>query len=85
MLRVHGESMVDAHILDGDLVVVRKQPNCENGDIVVARIDGDEATLKRFYRLKDRIRLQPANAAMRPIFRKHVEIIGVVVGVVRQV
>ncbi len=84
MLTVQGDSMIEDHIADGDLVVVRKQPTCQNGDLVVARLDDDEVTLKRFYRSNNRIRLQPANRNMRPIYRKHVEIIGVVVGVVRQ-
>ena len=84
MLTVQGDSMIEDHIADGDLVVVRKQPTCQNGDLVVARLDDDQVTLKRFYRSNSRIRLQPANRNMRPIYRKHVEIVGVVVGVVRQ-
>ncbi len=66
LLRVKGDSMVDAHILDGDLALIRPQPTAENGEIVVAMVDG-EATLKRFYREPGRIRLQPENAALQPI------------------
>lgn len=66
LLRVRGDSMVDAHILDGDLALIRAQPTADNGDIVVAMVDG-EATLKRFYHEGDRIRLQPENPAMTPI------------------
>lgn len=65
-LRVKGDSMIDAHILDGDLALIRPQPTAENGEIVVAVVDG-EATLKRFYREIGRIRLQPENSAMQPI------------------
>jgi len=65
-LRVEGDSMINAHILEGDLALIRPQQTAENGQIVVAMIDG-EATLKRFYREKDRIRLQPENDAMEPI------------------
>lgn len=66
-LRVEGESMTDAGILDGDLVIIRKQDTADNGDIVVALI-GDEATLKRFYIEKGRVRLEPANEKMNPIY-----------------
>lgn len=66
-LRVRGDSMIDAGIMDGDLALIKPQPDADNGDIVVAQI-GDEATLKRFYRDKDRIRLQPENPTMQPIF-----------------
>ncbi len=85
-LRVRGESMIEECIADGDHVIVRKQETCVDGDLVVARI-GEEATLKRFYRERNkrRIRLQPANSAMQPIFCQpsEVTIEGVVVGVVR--
>jgi repressor LexA len=85
-LRVRGESMIEEAIADGDLVVVRKQSTCGDGDLVVARM-GDEATLKRFYhdRQKSRVRLQPANSSMEPIYcrQEDVEIEGVVVGVIR--
>ena len=85
-LRVQGESMIEDAIADGDFVVVRKQETCTDGDLVVARI-GDDATLKRFFRepAKRRIRLQPANSSMEPIFcrAEDVAIEGIVVGVVR--
>jgi len=84
MLRVHGESMIEDYIADGDLVVVRKQPTCQNGEMVVARTPDGEVTLKRLFRLKDRVRLQPANRKMKPIYCKSVEFIGVIVGIVRQ-
>ena len=83
MLRVQGDSMVDAAILDGDLILVRPQPSAHNGEIVVAMLDG-EATVKRFYREADRIRLQPENRSMAPIYASDVEIIGRVEAVVRR-
>ena len=78
-LRVKGDSMIDAHILDGDLALIRPQPTAENGEIVVALVDG-EATLKRFYREAGRIRLQPENAAFQPIIIKAGEAETVVAG-----
>jgi repressor LexA len=83
MLRVQGDSMVDAAILDGDLILVRPQPSADNGEIVVAMIDG-EATVKRFYREAGRVRLQPENQAMAPIYASDVEIVGRVEAVVRR-
>ena len=83
MLRVQGDSMVDAAILDGDLILVRPQRAAENGEIVVAMLDG-EATVKRFYREAGRIRLQPENQAMAPIYASDVEIVGRVEAVVRR-
>ncbi len=83
-LRVTGESMIEAQIADGDFVVVRKQKTCREGEIVVALIDGSEATLKRFHREPQRIRLEPANSTMQPIYATHVEILGIVVGVIRR-
>lgn len=83
MLRVQGDSMVDAAILDGDLILVRPQRNAENGEIVVAMLDG-EATVKRFYREAGRIRLQPENRALAPIYASDVEIVGRVEAVVRR-
>jgi repressor LexA len=83
MLRVRGDSMVDAAILDGDLILVRPQRTADNGEIVVAMLDG-EATVKRFYREAQRVRLQPENAAMAPIYASDVEIIGRVDAVVRR-
>ena len=82
ILKVTGESMIDAGILDGDLLVVRQQSTANNGDIVVALLD-DEATVKYFYREKRHVRLQPANAAFAPIVATQVEICGRVIGVIR--
>lgn len=82
ILQVKGKSMIEDLIDDGDLVVVRKQSTAENGDIVVALLER-EATLKRFYREKDRIRLQPANSAMEPIFTQDLTIQGKVVALLR--
>ncbi len=84
MLRVAGDSMVDAAILDGDLIVVQPQPTAENGEIVVAMLDG-EATVKRFYREAGRIRLQPENATMQPIYADDVTIVGKVEAVIRKI
>ena len=83
MLRVVGDSMIEAGIHEGDLVVVRRQPTANNGETVVAMID-NEATVKRFYKEKARIRLQPANKRMKPMYHENVEIVGKVVGLVRQ-
>ncbi|MGE5707047.1 MAG: transcriptional repressor LexA [Bacteroidota bacterium] len=84
VLRVKGESMIEDHIQDGDLVVVRPQSTARNGDIVVAMLPGGDATLKRFYQEAERIRLQPANSTMEPIYVREVTIQGRVVAVVRQ-
>ena len=83
MLRVVGDSMIEDGIHEGDLVVVRRQPTANNGETVVAMID-NEATVKRFYREKARIRLQPANKRMKPMYHDNVDIVGKVVGLVRQ-
>lgn len=83
VLRVKGDSMVEAGIMDGDFVVVRQQPTAVNGDIVVAMLD-DEATVKTFYREADRIRLQPQNPTMDPIYTRDVTILGKVVAVFRR-
>ena len=83
MLRVKGDSMIEAAILDGDLIVVDPQPDAENGAIVVAMIDG-EATVKRFYREAGRIRLQPENRDMAPIYADDVTVVGRVEAVVRR-
>lgn len=83
LLRVRGNSMVEDHIEDGDLVVVERRQTCHNGDIVVAILENEEATLKRFYREKGVVRLQPANSDLDPIYPEKVEIRGVVRGVVR--
>ncbi len=85
VLEVTGESMIDAQIADGDYVVVRKQRTARDGQITVVQTDDGEATLKRFYLEKNRIRLEPANASMKPIYVKQAKILGVVVGVVRKV
>jgi repressor LexA len=82
-LRVAGTSMINAGILDGDIVVVKRQDNADNGDIVVALLD-DEATLKRFFREADQVRLQPENDSMVPIFTKDPRIVGKVTGVLRK-
>jgi repressor LexA len=83
MLRVKGDSMIDAAILDGDLIVVEPQPDAHNGQIVVAMIDG-EATVKTFYREAGRVRLQPENRTMEPIYVDDVTVVGRVEAVVRR-
>lgn len=83
MLKVQGESMIDAGILSGDLVLVKKQNDANNGDIVVALIEEEEATVKTFYKEKNMIRLQPENQIMTPIFSKNVSILGKVIGLYR--
>jgi len=87
VLRVKGDSMIEAGILDGDLVVVRRAQDARNGDIVVALAgddeSADEATVKTFYRENGRVRLQPENASLEPIYAEHVQILGKVVGVFR--
>jgi repressor LexA len=82
MLKVWGESMIEAGILDGDQILVRQQSSANNGDIVVAMID-NEATVKRFFKEKNSIRLQPENSAMDPIYSQDVKILGKVIGVFR--
>jgi repressor LexA len=84
VLRVRGESMKDAGILDGDLVVVRPQETAEDGDIVVALV-GEEATVKRFFQEADHVRLQPENETMEPIRVREVRILGKVVGLMRSI
>ena len=84
VLKVVGDSMIDAHIMPGDFVVVKKQSTADRGDMAVVRDDDGDATLKYWYPEKNRIRLQPANETMQPIYRKHVTVIGVVMGVVRK-
>ena len=85
MLRVRGDSMVDAHIMDGDLVVIREQQTAHDGDIVVAQVEENSVTLKRFFKERDRVRLQPANEAYEPQFYEDVRIQGKLVGVIRRV
>jgi repressor LexA len=88
LLRVKGESMIDAGILDGDLVIVQRAQDARNGEIVVALAgddeSADEATVKTFYREQGRVRLQPENASIEPIYAAHVQILGRVVGVFRE-
>ncbi|HET7141642.1 MAG TPA: transcriptional repressor LexA [Candidatus Limnocylindria bacterium] len=84
VLRVRGKSMIDDLIDDGDYVVVQPQATARDGDIVVALLEDNGVTLKRFYREQDRIRLQPANAEMEPIYATEVQIQGKVVGVIRK-
>ena len=83
MLTVRGESMIEAGILDGDYILVKRQSNANNGEIVVALI-GDEATVKTFYKEKDHIRLQPENSTMDPIIVPDCKILGKVIGVFRK-
>jgi repressor LexA len=83
MLRVKGDSMIEAGILDGDLILVDPQPSATNGQIVVAMIEG-EATVKRFYREAGKIRLQPENRTMEPIYADDVTVVGRVEAVVRR-
>jgi len=85
-LQVAGNSMIDEHIRDGDFVIVEKRDNAANGDTVVALIDGSEATLKKFYQELGRVRLQPANPTIEPLFldAARVQIQGVVIGVLRK-
>ena len=87
LLRVRGDSMINAGILDGDLLVVRSQQDARNGDIVVALVGDDEAaneaTVKTFYREQSRVRLQPENDALEPIYADHIQVLGKVTGVFR--
>jgi repressor LexA len=87
LLRVRGESMINAGILEGDVVVVRREQTARDGEIVVALAGqddtADEATVKRFFREDGRVRLQPENDALDPIYADHVQILGVVTGVFR--
>jgi repressor LexA len=89
LLRVKGESMVEAGILDGDYVVVQRQQTARDGDIVVALAGqdeaADEATVKRFFREKGRVRLQPENSTMQSLYPDHISVLGKVVGVFRRV
>ena len=84
VLQVQGESMIDEQIRDGDFVVVEKRRQVRNGDTVVALLEDGEATLKKFYREANRIRLQPANPEFKPIYTRKVDIQGVVIGVIRR-
>lgn len=84
VLQVKGDSMIEDGILDGDFVVIEEQNVANNGDIIVALLENGVATLKRFFKEKDRIRLQPANSTMKPIYAKKVTVQGKVVGVIRK-
>ena len=84
VLEVSGDSMIEDHIADGDYVVIRKQRTARPGEIVVAQTEDGEATLKRWYPEKDRIRLQPSNRSMKPIYVKSAKVLGVLSGVVRK-
>lgn len=83
-LRVIGESMIEEHIADGDYVVIKQQDQARDGQIVAVRDEDGEATLKKIYRDRGRVRLEPANKTMKPIFRDKVDILGILVGVVRK-
>ncbi len=85
VLRVRGDSMIDAHITDGDFVVIRPQATARDGDIVVAQVEENAVTLKRFYKEKNRVRLQPANESYPPMFYDNVNIQGKLIGVIRRV
>lgn len=85
MLSVSGDSMIEAGIFDGDYVIVRQQQTADNGDIVVAMTEDNEATVKTFYKEKDHIRLQPENPTMEPIRLKNVTILGKVIGLFRRI
>jgi len=84
VLRVRGKSMIEDHIDNGDYVVIQPQDTARDGEIVVAVLDDNTATLKRFYKERDRIRLQPANSEMEPIYARDVKIQGKVIGVIRR-
>ncbi len=83
-LKVTGESMIDEHIADGDYVVIKRQEVARDGQIVAVRDEDGGATLKRFFKEKTRVRLEPANKTMKPIYRDKISILGVLVGVVRK-
>ncbi|MEC1179238.1 transcriptional repressor LexA [Metasolibacillus meyeri] len=85
MLEIMGESMIEAGILDGDYVIVKQKATANNGDIVVAMTEDNEATVKRFYKEKTHVRLQPENSSMDPILVNHVTILGQVVGLYRKI
>lgn len=84
VLKVMGDSMIEAQIADGDWVVIQKKQSAHSGDIVVAQTEDGEATLKQWFPERDRIRLQPANSSMKPIYVKNAKVLGVLVGVVRK-
>jgi repressor LexA len=84
VLKVMGDSMVEAQIADGDWVVIRRRQTAHAGDIVVAQTEDGEATLKQWFPERDRIRLQPANSSMKPIYVRNARVLGILVGVVRK-
>lgn len=84
VLQVTGESMIEEHIADGDYVIIQKQEDARDGQIVAVLDEEGGATLKRFYRERNRVRLEPANKAMKPIYRDNVTILGTLAGVVRK-
>lgn len=84
ILQVKGESMIEDHIMNGDFIVVEKRDSADDGEVVVALINNDSATLKRIYREKERVRLEPANSTMKPIYVKDVAVQGVVRGLFRR-
>lgn len=83
-LRVRGVSMIEDHIMDGDMVIINPKARVRDGDVVVALVEGETATLKRIYREKDRVRLQPANADMEPIYTTDVQVQGKVEAIIRK-
>ncbi|UFU01127.1 transcriptional repressor LexA [Radiobacillus kanasensis] len=85
VLVIEGESMIEAGILDGDMVIIKQQQTAQNGEIVVAMTEDEEATVKRFFKEKDHIRLQPENATMEPLIYQNVIILGKVVGLYRDI
>ncbi len=85
VLVIEGESMIEAGIYDGDMVVVKQQNTANNGDIVVAMTEDDEATVKRFFKEENKIRLQPENATMEPLYYDNVSILGKVIGLYRNI
>lgn len=85
ILRIKGDSMIEAGIFDGDYVLVSQQKSAANGEIIVALLDGEEATVKRFFHEGNRIRLQPENSTMEPIYSNDVDVLGKVIGVFRKI
>ncbi len=84
VLKVQGDSMIEEHICDGDYVIIQPRRNAHNGEVVVALLENGEATLKRFFKEEGRVRLQPANPHLKPLYVDDVQILGVVVGVLRK-
>ena len=84
LVRVEGDSMINDHILDGDYVIIHPQSDADNGDIVIALVNQEEVTVKRFYRNKDKITLNPSNPAYQPIVTSDVSILGKVIGIIRK-